>query len=162
MAKDKKLNLKEEAKKTLGIVGEFKEFISRGNVLDMAIGVIMANAFTPIVNSIVNDIIMPPIGYLIGDRDFSDMKYVLTKGVTEVLDAEGNVIVPGVDEVAIRYGALITYVIQFLLISLCVFMLVKLINKFKRKKEEPKAEDPKPSDEAVLLAEIRDMLKNKE
>lgn len=161
MAEKKKLDLKEEAKKKLGIIGEFKEFISKGNVIDMAIGVVMANAFTPIVKSIVDDIIMPPIGYLIGDKDFSDMKYVLKEGIAEVLDAEGNVITPAVEEVAIRYGVLITYVIQFLLISLCVFLLVKVLNKFKRKKEEAPKEDPKPSDEVVLLTEIRDMLKEK-
>ena len=161
MADEKKMDIKAAAKKKLGIIGEFKEFISKGNVLDMAVGVVIANAFTPIVKSVVDDIIMPAVGYLIGDVDFSDMRIILKEGVSEVTDAEGVVIREAVEEVAIRYGALITYIIQFILIALCVFIMVKMFNTFKRKKEEAPAEPPKPSDEVVLLTEIRDMLKEK-
>ncbi len=161
MADEKKMDIKAAAKKKLGIIGEFKEFISKGNVLDMAVGVVIANAFTPIVKSVVDDIIMPAVGYLIGDVDFSDMRVILKEGVSEVTDAEGVVIREAVEEVAIRYGALITYIIQFILIALCVFIMVKVFNSFKRKKEESPAEPPKPSDEVVLLTEIRDMLKEK-
>lgn len=161
MSDKTKLDIKAEAKKKLGIIGEFKEFISKGNVIDMAIGVVIANAFTPIVKSVVDDIIMPAVGFAIGDIDFSDMRIVLKEGVSEVVDAEGVVIREAVEEVAIRYGALITLIIQFILIALCVFLMVKVINKFKRKKEEAPAEPPKPSDEVLLLTEIRDMLKEK-
>ncbi len=142
--------------KKKGIVAEFKEFIARGNVIDMAVGIIMGGAFTPIVNSLVNDIVMPCVGMITGGIDFSDKKIVLKEAV---MNSEG---VEEIAEVAVRYGSLIQVIINFLIISLCVFFLIKAINKLK-KKEEAKPEEPpappEPTAEELLLTEIRDLLK---
>lgn len=138
--------------KKKNIIGEFKEFIARGNVIDMAVGIIMGGAFTPIVNSLVNDIVMPCVGMVTGGVDFSDKKIVL-KAADEAAE---------IAEVSIGYGNLIQVIVNFLIISLCVFALIKAINKLKRK-EEPKPEEPKepePTAEELLLTEIRDLLKN--
>lgn len=126
-------------------ISEFKEFISRGNVMDLAVGMIVGSAFTAIVNSLVNDIVMPFIGWIIGGMDFSALKIQLN------------------EEAAIYYGQFIQNVISFLAISFVVFCMVKAINSLHRKKkveEEKPAEAPKVSDEAKLLTEIRDMLKD--
>ena len=134
------------------IISEFKEFIARGNVIDMAVGIIMGGAFTPIVNSLVNDIVMPCVGMITGGVDFSDKKIIL-KAADEAAE---------IAEVSVGYGNLIQVIVNFLIISACVFMLIKAINKLKRK-EEPKPEEPKepePTKEELLLAEIRDLLKN--
>jgi len=144
--------------KKKGIVGEFKEFIARGNVIDMAVGIIMGGAFTPIVNSLVNDIVMPCVGMITGGIDFSDKRIIL-KAAVAANEAEG---IAEAAEVAIRYGNLIQVIINFLVISICVFLLIKGINKFKRKEElkpEPVPEEPKPTNEELLLAEIRDLMK---
>ena len=141
---------KETIKKNGKIVGEFKEFISRGNVVDMAVGIIIGSAFTAIVNSLVNDLVMPIIGYFIGGINFSDFKWVLTEATKTTPEA------------AICYGLFIQKTLNFLLIALVVFFMIKLMNRFRRKKEEPKpAEPPKPvlTPEAELLTEIRDLLK---
>ena len=131
--------------------GEFKKFIARGNVIDLAVGVIIGAAFTAITNSLVNDIIMPVIGLITGGMDFADMRIIL-KPATE-----------SAAEVAIRYGALINTVINFLLVSLVLFFVVKAFNtlKEKNKKEEAAAPAPAPkkSDDVILLEEIRDLLK---
>jgi large conductance mechanosensitive channel len=135
--------------KKKGLAGEFKEFISRGSVMDMAVGVIIGTAFTTIVNSLVKDIIMPLIGLLIGKVNFENLKVVL-----KAADVEN-----GVEERAIRYGLFIQNIINFLLIALVVFFIVKALNKFKRKKEEePRPPRPTP-EEILLLREIRDSLK---
>lgn len=150
---DKK-DITEKAKKKLGIIGEFKEFISKGNVVDMAVGIIIGSAFTAIVTSLVNDVIMPAIGIIVGDIDFSNMKYVYKEAV--ITDG-----VVTAEEVAVRYGMFITKTIDFLLIALVVFLMVKGINRFKRKKNDKPAPapDPKPSEEVLLLTEIRDLMK---
>lgn len=143
---------------------EFKAFINKGNVVDMAVGVVVATAFGKITSSLVADIIMPLIGLLTGGISVSDLKYVLTPAV---LDEAGAVISP---ENAIRYGAFIQFVIDFLIIALAVFVFVKVLNSAKnlRKKEEVVVEEapapapePEPTKEEVLLAEIRDLLKEK-
>ncbi|MBQ6999382.1 MAG: large-conductance mechanosensitive channel protein MscL [Clostridia bacterium] len=136
--------MKDKAK---GFIGEFKEFVSRGNVVDMAVGVVVGSAFTGIVNSLVKDVIMPFIGWLIGGIDFSDFRIVLKA-------AEGEA-----PEVAILYGTFLNQIINFFILAFVVFVVVKILNRFKRKKEEAPAEPPKPSDEVVLLTEIRDLLK---
>ena len=141
---------------------EFKAFISKGNVLDMAVGLIIGSAFTAIVNSVVGDLLMPVIGLITGKMDLSAMKWVIQTGVEEVLDEAGNVVTPAVAEISINYGAFIQSVISFLLIALAVFTLVKVISSIHlKKKEEPKPE-PKPDPQIVLLTEIRDLLKEKE
>lgn len=133
---------------------EFKEFISRGNVLDMAVGVVMGAAFKAIIDSLVANIIMPLVGLLTNGIDFSAQKIVLKAAVME----GEKVIKP---ELAIGYGTLIQTIINFLLISLCIFFMIKAFNKLHRKKEEAPAEEPAKPDDVVLLEEIRDLLKNK-
>ena len=132
---------------------EFKTFIARGNVMDMAVGVVVGGAFTAIVNSLVGDIINPVIGKLFGGADLSQAKIVLTEATEEV------------EEVAIRYGSLIQSILNFLIVALCIFTVVRGINKLKdkMKKEEEEAaaeeEAPaEPSEEVLLLREIRDSL----
>ncbi len=136
-----------------GIILEFKEFISRGNVIDMAVGVIIGGAFTGIVNSLVKDIFMPILGIIIGKINFSNLKIVISPATESKAEA------------AIYYGTFIQNTINFLLISFVIFVLIKQINRFKSKKadEELKEEaEPVISPEVQLLAEIRDLLKNKE
>jgi large conductance mechanosensitive channel len=132
----------------MGFVKEFKEFAVKGNVVDLAVGVIIGAAFGKIVTSLVSDVIMPPIGYLTGGVDFADKKIVLTPA-----DATAKV-----DEVAIHYGLFINAIIQFLIIALCIFVVIKAINALKKKEEEAPSAPPAPSKEEVLLAEIRDIL----
>lgn len=144
------------------MIKEFKEFAMRGNVVDMAVGVVIGGAFGKIVTSLVNDVIMPPIGVLLGGADFKELKYVLQEAV---LDAEGAVVTP---EVTLNYGAFLQTIIDFLLVALAIFFLIKGINKLsdlKKKEEEAApaepAPAPEPSAEEKLLSEIRDLLKNK-
>jgi large conductance mechanosensitive channel len=133
----------------MSIVKEFKEFAMKGSVVDLAVGVVIGAAFGAIVNSLVKDIIMPPIGILLGKVDFSDMKKVLVPA-----DPAHKVA-----EVAIRYGNFITIAIQFLIVAFCIFMVVKGINSMKRSEPEPApAPDPEPTKEELLLTEIRDLL----
>lgn len=122
----------------------------RGNVIDLAVGIIIGGAFSKIVSSIVADIIMPPIGWLIGGVDFSQLKVVLP---ANPLAPEGTV------PAAIAYGAFIQNVIDFLIIGLAVFLLIKAINAVSRKKEEAPKEPPAPPADVQLLTEIRDLLK---
>lgn len=136
-------------------INEFKEFAVKGNAVDMAVGVIIGGAFGKIVTSIVNDIIMPPIGWLIGGVNFTDLKFELPAVDLGVEKMEAA---------TINYGAFIQTLIDFTIIAFCVFMLVKGINHLakKKKKEEKKAETPAPpapSAEEKLLTEIRDLLK---
>ena len=137
-------------------INEFKEFAVKGNAVDMAIGVIIGGAFGKIVSSIVDDIIMPPIGWLIGGVNFSDLKYTLPSvdlGVEKLAPA------------TINYGNFIQTTFDFVIIAFCVFLLVKGINRLARKdakKEAPApAPAPEPTNEEKLLAEIRDLLKDK-
>ena len=134
-------------------INEFKQFAVKGNAVDMAVGVIIGGAFGKIVSSIVNDIIMPPIGWLIGGVNFSDLKFTLP-----AVDIAG---LEKMQPATINYGSFIQTIIDFTIIAFCVFMLVKGINKLARKKaEEPKQETPPaPSKEELLLTEIRDLLK---
>lgn len=136
--------MKDKAK---GFIAEFKEFVSRGNVVDMAVGVVVGTAFTGIVNSLVKEVIMPFMGWIMGGIDFSDRKIVLKAATEEV------------PEVAILYGNFINQVINFFILAFVVFTVVKVLNRFKRKKEEAPAEPPKPAEDIVLLTEIRDLLK---
>lgn len=133
-------------------ISEFKEFISRGNVIDLAVGIIIGSAFTAIVNSLVNQIIMPAIGFLIGRVNFNDLFKIPLKA------AEGKT-----PEVAIYFGAFIQQVINFLIIAFVVFCMIKFLNSLKRKKVEEvkvKVTEPAPSAELQMLTEIRDLLKD--
>lgn len=135
----------------MAILKEFKEFAMRGNVIDLAVGVIIGAAFGKIVTSLVDDLIMPPIGYLTGGIDFADKKLVLKDA-----DAANKIA-----EVSIKYGNFLNTLIQFLIIAFCIFIIVKLINQLNRKKVDAPSVPPAPTKEEVLLTEIRDILKAK-
>lgn len=140
MGKEKKDKNKLIEKGT-STVREFKEFISRGNIVDMAVGVIIGSAFGKIVTSLVNDVFMPLIGLVLGGLDFSNL----------VWEIEGK-------EATVNYGMFIQNVVDFLIVALCVFLMIKVISKFKRKKEEETVEEVKEDEQVVLLREIRDLL----
>lgn len=132
----------------MSVVKEFKEFAVKGNVVDMAVGLIIGAAFGKIVSSFVGDVIMPPIGLLLGGVDFSDLAIVLKAAVGDS------------PAVTLGYGKFIQTVIDFTIVAFAIFLAVKTINKLKRKEEEkPAAAPPAPSKEELLLAEIRDILK---
>jgi len=148
---------------------EFKEFIAKGNVLELAVGLILATYFGAIIKSMVDDLLMPIVGNLLGGVDFKDKMYVLTEQVAEVTNEAGDVITEGVNQVAIRYGVFVNHIITFVIVAFIVFLIVRAYNKMKAKMEEKKrlaaeaaaaAEEPAgPSKEEVLLGEIRDLLK---
>ena len=127
------------------MLGEFKKFAMRGNVVDMAVGIIIGGAFGKIVSSLVADVIMPPIGMVMGGVDFSELAFVLGEG-------EGAA--------SINYGVFINTVLDFVIVAFAIFMLIKGLNSLKKKEEEKPAEPPKPSAEEVLLTEIRDALRS--
>ncbi len=140
----------------MGFLKEFKAFALKGNVMDMAVGVIIGGAFGKIVTSLVNDVIMPPIGLAIGGVDFTDLKLTIKQ---QVLDAAGQVITPAVTW---NYGAFIQQVVDFTILAFCVFVMVKIMNRLLKKEQAKPATPPAPpapSKEEVLLTEIRDLLK---
>ena len=122
---------------------EFKDFAMRGNVVDMAVGIVIGAAFGKIIASLVSDVIMPPIGMLMGNVDFSDLAYILGEGEAAA---------------TLNYGLFINTIINFLIIAFAIFMVIKGLNSMKKKEEEKPAEPPKPSTEEALLTEIRDLL----
>ncbi len=129
------------------LVDEFKAFVMRGNVLDLAVGVIIGGAFGKIVTSLVNDIFMPIIGMIIGNVDFTTLEIKIGEPVE------------GAEQAAIKYGMFIQEIVNFLIIALCIFMFIKLISKIQKKKDEAPAPAPEPTKEELLLTEIRDSLK---
>lgn len=133
----------------MGMLSEFKDFAIKGNVVDMAVGIIVGAAFGKIVSSFVKDVIMPPLGVMMGGVDFSDLAVVIQEAAGEV------------PVVAIKYGLFIQTIVDFVIVALAIFMAVKVMNSLKKKEEEAPKEDPKPSNEEVLLTEIRDLLQNK-
>ena len=137
------------------VLQEFKKFAMRGNVIDMAVGIIIGGAFGKIVSSIVGDIIMPAVGLLVGGVNFTDLKIVLKHAVME----GDKVITPAV---TLNYGNFIQTTFDFLIIAFAVFLLVKAVNSLSKKKEEAPAAPPAPPADVQLLTEIRDLLKNKE
>nr|WP_199082683.1 large conductance mechanosensitive channel protein MscL [Pedobacter sp. ASV19] len=143
----------------MGFVKEFKEFAVKGNVMDLAVGVIIGGAFGKIIDSVVKDLIMPLISAVIGSVDFSNMYVVLKGDVAGNLALEEARKVP--HSVIFAYGNFITVAINFLLLALAVFILVKGINAMKRKEEAAPVVAPEPTKEEILLAEIRDLLKAK-
>lgn len=134
---------------------EFKEFAMRGNVVDMAVGIIIGAAFGTIVKSLVSDIIMPPIGMLLGGVDFTDFFITLSDGSYETLDAAKEA-----GAVTLNYGVFFNTVISFIIVAFAIFLLIKQINRLKEKEEEAPKEPPAPPREEVLLEEIRDLLKS--
>jgi large conductance mechanosensitive channel protein len=137
----------------MGLLKEFKEFAMRGNVIDLAVGVIIGGAFGKIIASLVADVIMPPIGLLVGGVTFTDLKWVMKP-------AE---VVNGVHKAAVtmNYGNFLQMTFDFLIVAFCIFMFVKGINRISKKKDEVPVAAPEPTKEEILLAEIRDLLKDK-
>jgi len=138
------------------MLDEFKQFAMRGNVLDMAVGIIIGGAFGKIVSSIVSDVIMPPVGLLVGGVNFTDLKITIKQ---QILDAAGTVIAPAV---TINYGNFIQVTFDFIIIAFAIFMLIKGMNNINRKKEAAPAAPatpPPPPEDIQLLKEIRDLLK---
>jgi len=133
----------------VGLISEFKDFAMRGNVLDMAIGVVMGGAFGKIVSSFTNDVLMPPIGMLTGGIDFSDKAVVLKEAAGDAA------------AVTLNYGVFLNVVLDFLIIAFAIFMVVKAMNAAQRKKAEAPPAPPEPSKEQILLTEIRDALRSR-
>ncbi|NLO97942.1 MAG: large-conductance mechanosensitive channel protein MscL [Peptococcaceae bacterium] len=129
---------------------EFKEFAFKGNVIDLAIGVIIGGAFGKIVTSLVNDILMPIFGIILGGINFTDLKYVITPATEEAAES------------AILYGSFIQTIVDFFIIAASIFLFIKLISSVKKKEPEAPAQPPEPSKEVLLLEEIRDLLKSKQ
>jgi len=134
----------------MSIISEFREFIARGNVIDLAVGVIVGAAFNDIVKSLVDNVIMPPIGLMLSGIDFSDLRWVLKAD---------NPATTAADAVAIQYGLFINACIRFVIVAWAVFMLVKLVNVIRRSEAEKPAPAPAPTPQEALLTEIRDLLK---
>ncbi len=131
----------------MSMMTEFRDFAMRGNVVDMAVGIVIGGAFGKIVSSFVSDVLMPPIGMAMGGVDFSDLAVTLQA-------ASGDVAA-----VTLNYGSFIQTVVDFIIIAFAIFMVIKAMNNMKKKEEEAPAAPPKPSTEEVLLSEIRDLLK---
>ncbi len=134
-------------------IQDFKDFAMKGNVIDMAIGVIVGGAFGKIVSSLVNDIIMPVVSIATGGDGLKNLKYVITAGREAVGDTAA------IEEVAINYGMFIQNIVDFFIIALSIFIALRVVMKFKKKEEEAPAAPPEPTKEEVLLTEIRDLLK---
>lgn len=131
----------------MSIIKEFKAFAMKGNVVDMAVGIIIGVAFGKIISSFVSDVLMPPIGLLLGGRDFSKYSWELKAGAE------------GIEPVLLKYGVFINTTIDFLIIAFAIFMVIKAMNTFKKKQVEAQAAPPEPPAEVRLLTEIRDLLK---
>ncbi|MBK8188010.1 MAG: large-conductance mechanosensitive channel protein MscL [Cellvibrio sp.] len=129
---------------------EFREFAIKGNVVDMAVGIIIGAAFGKVVSSLVGDIFMPPLGWMIGGVDFSDLAIMLP----EIIQGKGAVAIP--------YGKFIQTIIDFMIVAFAIFMVVKVINRLKKKEEAAPSAPPAPSNEELLLTEIRDLLKQQQ
>ena len=129
-------------------IEDFKKFALKGNVVDMAVGVIIGGAFNKIVTSLVNDVVMPALSVLIGNKNLADMQYVVDASNPDAV-------------VAIKYGMFLQNIVDFLIIALTIFIIVRVMGNLQRKKEEEPKPAPKPSNEEVLLTEIRDLLKEK-
>jgi large conductance mechanosensitive channel len=131
----------------MSMMSEFREFAMRGNVVDMAVGIVIGGAFGKIVSSFVSDVLMPPIGLAVGGVDFSSLSMTLKEAAGEA------------EAVTLNYGAFIQTVVDFIIIAFAIFMVIKAMNSMKKKEEEKPEEPPKPSEEVTLLTEIRDQLR---
>lgn len=142
----------------MSFLKEFKEFAMRGNVIDMAVGVVIGAAFGKIISSLVDDIIMPLVGVATGGMNFTDYKWVIQKAVVDSQTQE--VLTP---EVTMNWGSWVQTLVDFIIVAFCIFVAIKAMNQLKRKKEEAPAPAPapEPTKEEVLLTEIRDLLKEK-
>ncbi|MEB3245668.1 MAG: large-conductance mechanosensitive channel protein MscL [Vampirovibrionales bacterium] len=137
----------------MGFIADFKTFISQGNALDLAVGVIIGASFGKIVTSVVNDLIMPPIGLAMGNVNFTDLKVILKPAQTL---ADGTI----APAITLNYGNFIQAGVDFLIVAFCVFLIVKAVNSVRKPKPEAPAAPPAPTDEVILLRDIRDLLKS--
>lgn len=135
------------------MIKEFKEFAMKGNLVDMAIAFVMGAAFAKVVSGFIDGMVMPVVGKLVAGVDFASLKYILSEAQ---IDASGKVIAA---EASIKYGEFITIIIDFILVAVVMFMIIKAINKMKKKQAEIPATPPEPTEDQVLLREIRDLLK---
>ena len=137
----------------MSMIKEFKEFAMKGNLVDMAIAFVMGAAFAKVVSGFIDGMVMPVVGKLVAGVDFASLKYILSEAQ---IDASGKVIAA---EASIKYGEFITIIIDFILVAVVMFMVIKAINKMKKKQAEIPATPPEPTEDQVLLREIRDLLK---
>jgi large conductance mechanosensitive channel len=147
----------------MGFISEFREFAVKGNVIDLAVGVIIGGAFGKIVSSVIDDLIMPLVGKVVGNVDFSNLYIPLSENVSKALETNGALGLADARKLGavLAYGNFITVAINFLILAFCIFLMVKFINKLKRKEEaKPAAPAPTPAD-VLLLTEIRDLLRNR-
>jgi large conductance mechanosensitive channel len=142
----------------MGMLKEFKEFAVKGNMLDMAVGIIIGAGFGKIISSLVNDVLMPPLGLLLGRVDFTQLKAVIQKGSEAVMDG-ATILQPAVKQVSVNYGNFIQTIIDFIIVAFCIFLVIKAMNKMKKKEEAAPAAPAAPPEDVVLLKEIRDLLK---
>ncbi len=142
----------------MGIIKEFKSFAMRGNVVDMATGIIIGASFGRIVTSLVNDVLMPPLGLALGRVDFKQLKIVIQKAQEAVMDGT-TVVKPAIDQVTLNYGMFIQTIIDFVIVAFCIFLIIKAMNRMMTSKEAAPTTPPPPSEEVTLLRDIRDALK---
>ena len=145
----------------MGMIKEFKEFALRGNLIDTAVAFVMGASYGKITSSFIEGIVMPILSMLTGGGNFNSQKIVLKEGIPEVKDAAGKVITKAVEEVAIKYGTFLTSVIDFVVIAIFVFLVIKAINAMKKKEEDVAVAPAEPSSTEKLLMEIRDALNSK-
>jgi large conductance mechanosensitive channel len=138
----------------MSFIKEFKDFALTGNLIDLAVAVVMGSAFEKMVSSFIDGMIMPAVGMLMGGTDFNDKKWILKKAVDSIIAADGTK-TEAIPEVAIKWGSFVTICVEFLIVSFVVFLVIKALNKLKRKQEAV----PAPSSTDILLMEIRDALK---
>ncbi len=143
----------------MAFIKEFKEFAVKSNLIDTAIAFVIGGAFAKVTTSFIDGIVMPPIGKLMGNVDFSKLQYVIQDARAEVTDASGIVTHKAVAEVAIKYGAFVNTIVDFLIVAFVMFMVIKGMNKMKRKHAEIPAPPAEPTKQEILLTEIRDLLK---
>ena len=141
------------------MIKEFKEFALKGNLIDTAIAFVMGAAFGKVVSAFVEKMFSPLVGLLMGGVDLTKKKIIVKEGITEVKDAAGAVITPAINEVAIQWGAFITATIDFVVVAFVMFMIIKAMNRMKKKEAEAPVTPPEPSTQEKLLMEIRDSLK---
>jgi large conductance mechanosensitive channel len=145
----------------MGFIQEFKAFAMRGNLIDFAIGVVVGGAFGKVTGVFVDGIVMPLVGTLVGNQDFSEMRLIVQQGKKDVLDGSGQVIEKGIPDVYLNYGEFISSIIDFTLIALAMFIVVKAANRMRASEAEEAPVIPEPNRQEVLLEEIRDILSKK-
>jgi large conductance mechanosensitive channel len=153
------LSAKPINKTIMGMIKEFKDFAVRGNLVDTAVAFVMGASFGKIVSSFVDGMVMPLVGTLTGGVDFNDKKLVLKAVRPELKDAAGKIVEKAIAEVSVKYGVFLTNLIDFIIVAFAVFLVIKAINKLKKKEDEAPVTTPAPSSTDQLLIEIRDALK---